>query len=133
MDRGLIRVQGDAGERTGERMRRGLILIQGNAGGWCGADMIAGTVAVQGEVGPMAGSGMRRGTLFLAREPKGLPVTFNDNGIQELAYIGLLLHELARVAEEGGWSTLRKRPVRRLLGDVGDGGIGEILWPAGTG
>jgi len=132
MDRGLILVRGDAGERAGERMRRGLILIQGDAGGWCCADMIAGTVAVAGSIGPMAGSGIRRGTLLLAREPQGLPVTFNDNGAHRLSFLGLMLRELAGLSGAGQWDTLVGKPVQRLLGDVGAGGIGEILWPTGS-
>jgi len=126
---GLIHVSGSTGDRAGERMRRGMILIDGDAGSYCGANMIAGTIVVQGTVGRMAGSGMRRGTLLLSRAPEGLPVTFNDNGIHELSFIGLLIGELVRQTELGAWATSASS-VRRFLGDLGDGGIGEILWPA---
>ena len=129
MSGGLIHVTGRAGDRAGERMRRGMILIDGDTGSYCGANMIAGTIVVQGTVYPMAGSGMRRGTLLLSREPHGLPATFNDNGIHDLSFLGLLLGELARNTQLGAWGAAAPS-VHRFLGDVGDGGIGEILWPA---
>lgn len=131
MSGGLIRVTGAAGDRVGERLRRGMILIQGDAGNYCGANMIAGTIVVQGAVGPMAGSGMRRGTLLLSREPEGLPATFNDNGVQELSFLHLLLGELDGMTDLGVWSIPQGFSARRHLGDLGNGGIGEILWPAG--
>lgn len=129
MNRGLIVVRGRAGDRVGERMRRGMILIQGDAGSYCGVGLIAGTIVVQGHVGPMAGSGMRRGTILLSHQPDGLPVTFNDNGVQELSFLGLLLSELGNLTKLNAWNPEQGLYARRFLGDLSDGGMGEILWP----
>jgi formylmethanofuran dehydrogenase subunit C len=131
MSGGLIRVTGNTGDRVGERLRRGMILIQGDTGSHCGVNMIAGTIVVGGAVGPMAGSGMRRGTLLLSREPAGLPATFNDNGLHDLSFLGLLLRDLNGMMDLSAWSNGTRLSARRYLGDIGDGGIGEILWPAG--
>ncbi|MGB5831435.1 MAG: formylmethanofuran dehydrogenase subunit C [Thiohalocapsa sp.] len=134
MSGGQIQVIGNAGDRVGERMRRGLILVQGDAGSYCGVNMIAGSIAVQGRVGAMAGSGMRRGTLLLSREPAELPSTFNDNGVHdELSFLRLLFRELATLTDLGPWAESGATSIRRYLGDIGDGGMGEIVWPATDG
>jgi formylmethanofuran dehydrogenase subunit C len=132
MSGGLIGVGGKAGDRAGERLRRGMVLIRGDAGTFCGANMIAGTVAVGGKAGDMAGSGMRRGTLLLTQAPESLPVTFNDNGEHELSFLGLLLRGLSQLGDLDAWSGTHPPRARRFLGDLGEGGIGEILWPAGV-
>ena len=108
----------------------GLILIQGNAGCWCGVNMIAGTIIVQGDIGAMAGSGMRRGTLVLSSPPHDLPSTFNDNGVHDLSFLRLLLAQLDTLADLGPWAASPRPNARRYLGDLADGGMGEILWPA---
>ena len=130
MSGGLIQVRGDAGDRVGERLRRGVILIEGDAGDYGGANMIAGTLVVLGLAGAMTGSGMRRGTLLLTRPPRSLPSTFNDNGVHELSFLGLLIGELEGLADLGAWAGKPRMSARRYLGDLGDGGLGEILWPA---
>lgn len=131
MDGGLILVSGSAGDRVGERLRRGTILIQGNCGDYGAVNLIAGTLVVLGRVGAMPGSGMRRGTLLLGHAPEDLPTTFVDNGDQRLVFMSLLLRELARLADLGTWSEAPSPPARRFLGDMAEGGLGEILWPAG--
>ena len=67
MQGGLVLVDGDTGDRLGDRMRRGMVLIEGNAGDYCASRMVAGTIAVWGSVGKLPGLGMRRGTLLLQR------------------------------------------------------------------
>ncbi len=123
---GTILVKGDAGDRAGDLMRRGTILIGGNAGDYCASRMVAGTIAVFGQCGRQTGLSMRRGTLLLTREPTSLPATFNDNGWHELAFLPLLTHSF--LGHEG-FPSLRERGgrVRRWLGDLRCGGMGEIL------
>jgi formylmethanofuran dehydrogenase subunit C len=130
MSGGLIHVCGNAGDRAGERMRRGTILIEGDCGAYCGLNIITGTIAVLGGIGEMAASGMRRGTLLLGQAPEALPSTFVDNGIQRLSFLSLLIAELNRFAALDRWSEIACPPVHRLLGDLAESGMGEILWPA---
>ena len=124
---GLVLVDGDTGDRLGDRMRRGMVLIEGNAGDYCASRMVAGTIAVWGSVGTMPGLGMRRGTLLLQRTPSALPPTFNDCGVYPLNFLTLLVRS---------WRTLRSKysnlpdsglRVRRYMGDVANDGRGEIL------
>jgi len=123
---GLLTVRGNAGDRAGDQMRRGTLLIGGDAGDYCASRMVAGTLAVLGRCGRQTGLSMRRGTLLLTSEPASLPASFNDNGEHELAFLPLLtasFHELA------GFAELRQRGarVRRWLGDLRCGGMGEVL------
>jgi formylmethanofuran dehydrogenase subunit C len=127
MSGGAILVRGSAGARAGERLRRGTIVVAGDCGDDAGANMIAGTLAIMGTAGRMTGSGMRRGTILLSRPPASLPVTFADNGLQDLAFLALLLREIATMTDIGPWAS--PRPAHRLLGDIADGGMGEILLP----
>ena len=57
MQGGLVLVDGDTGDRLGDRMRRGMVLIEGNAGDYCASRMVAGTIAVWGTVGKLPGLG----------------------------------------------------------------------------
>ncbi len=128
MQGGLVLVDGDTGDRLGDRMRRGMVLIEGNAGDYCASRMVAGTIAVWGTVGKLPGLGMRRGTLLLQRPSSALPPTFNDCGEYPLNFLTLLVRS---------WRTLRSKyysklpdsglRVRRFMGDVANGGRGEIL------
>lgn len=128
MQGGLVLVDGDAGDRLGDRMRRGMVLIEGNAGDYCASRMVAGTIAVWGTVGKLPGLAMRRGTLLLQRPSSPLPPTFNDCGEYPLNFLTLLVRS---------WRTLRSKyysklpdsglRVRRYMGDVANGGRGEIL------
>ncbi len=123
---GLLRVRGSAGDRAGDLMRRGIILIEGDCGDYAASRMVAGSLLVLGRCGSHTGWGMRRGSLLSATEPRSLPVTFNDNGLQRLSFLSLLCQTLA---EQTGLAELRERGprVRRWLGDLGCGGKGEIL------
>jgi formylmethanofuran dehydrogenase subunit C len=127
MSGGTILVRGSAGARAGERLRRGTIVIAGDCGNDAGVNMIAGTLAIIGTAGRMTGSGMRRGTILLSGPPASLPVTFADNGVQDLTFMAVLLREIATMTDIGPWGA--PRPARRLLGDIADGGMGEILLP----
>jgi formylmethanofuran dehydrogenase subunit C len=131
MGGGLIRVGGNAGDRAGERLRRGLILIGGDAGDYCGTGLIAGTLAVLGQAGRMVGSGMRRGTLLLSGAPISLPSTFNDNGAHHLSFVPLLLAQLGELTELPTAFAARANEVHRFVGDLSEGGLGEVILPIG--
>ncbi len=127
MQGGLVLVDGDTGDRLGDRMRRGTVLVHGNAGAYCAARMVAGTIGVWGRVGGFPGLGMRRGTLLLAEPPEALLPTFNDCGAYPLNFLTLLIRS---------WRTLQSAfaslpdsgfRVRRFMGDLANNGRGEIL------
>ena len=122
---GAILVRGNAGDRAGDLMRRGTLLIGGDAGDYCASRMVAGSIAVLGACGKQTGLYMRRGTLLLSREPASLPASFNDNGRHELAFLPLLTHSF----QDPAFAALRERGsrVRRWLGDLRCGGMGEVL------
>lgn len=123
---GLVLIRGDAGERAGDRMRRGVVLIEGSAGDYCASRMGAGTIAVLGRTGAGIATGMRRGTLLLRETPE-LPPTFNDCGVHDLGFLQLLYRSWASLP--GGFAALpgNSLTVRRLVGDLGNGGKGEVL------
>lgn len=123
---GVVAVAGDVGDHLGDRMRRGLVLVGGRAGVACGARMLAGTLVVAGGCGELAGFGLRRGTLILGQAPENLPATFNDSGIADLSWIGLL--RLQAQAWLPGVVPVSGR-LRRYMGDLAFGGKGEILVP----
>ena len=124
---GIICVGKAVGMRAGERMRRGLLVVNGDAGRYCGSNLIAGTIVVTGQTDPGVGFGMRRGTILLLNEPSEIPVTFNECGTYSLAIVALLLRYL-RTVNRKAYSRLRSiREVRRLAGDIGCNGQGELL------
>ncbi len=127
MQGGTVVVRGDAGDRAGDRMRRGMLLIEGNAGDYCASRMVAGTIAVSGRIGRSPGVAMRRGTLLLLQRPAELLPTFNDCGEFPLSFLTLLVRSWR--ALPGSYASLSEAGlrVRRFMGDVGNGGRGEIL------
>lgn len=124
---GVVAVRRGAGDRAGHRMRRGLLLVGGDCGEACGAGMLAGTIAAARCAG-MPGLGLRRGSLLLQQEPAAWPVTFNDSGLVDLAWLGLLA--AASQAWLPGFLPANSQ-ARRHCGDLACGGKGEILiWQA---
>ncbi len=128
---GTIRVGGTAGHRAGERLRRGLVIIDGDAGDYLGVNMIAGTIAVAGRAGAWCGSGMRRGTLLLARQPVSMPATFNANGPRPPGFLALY-RPLLGVPWSGVFEG-RGDNLQRHLGDLAEGGQGELLIASAAG
>jgi formylmethanofuran dehydrogenase subunit C len=104
-------------------MRRGLVIVNGDAGDYLGGRMIAGTILVKHKVGRFAGYGLRRGSLILLDEPKELLPTFGDCGVMDFTYLRLLEHWLR---EQGKAISLGSR-ARRLMGDMAALGKGEML------
>ncbi|HSD59323.1 MAG TPA: formylmethanofuran dehydrogenase subunit C [Burkholderiales bacterium] len=127
MQGGTILVHGNAGERLGDRMRRGMVLVEGGCGDFCASRMGAGTIAVFGPTGTNVGFAMRRGTVILSH-PADLPPTFDDFGTHDLGFLRLLY---------GAWRSLPASRfaaisddsvrVRRFVGDLANGGKGEVL------
>jgi formylmethanofuran dehydrogenase subunit C len=127
MTGGAVLVGGRAGDRAGDAVRRGLILVQGHAGDFAASRMIAGTLVVLGRCGADPGYGMKRGTLLLGAEPDRRLATFNDNGRHELPWLKLLASHCARLGWSGRLPGADGARLRRLSGDLANGGKGEIL------
>lgn len=124
---GVICVGKTVGIRAGDRMRRGLLVVNGDAGRYCGSNLIAGTIVIIGQTAPGIGTGMRRGTILLLNEPSEIPPTFNDCGTFSLPILALLLRHISAVNRKA-YNRLRSiREVRRLAGDIGCNGQGELL------
>jgi formylmethanofuran dehydrogenase subunit C len=123
---GMILIKGNAGERTGDRLRRGTILIEGSVGDFCGSNMIAGTIAVLDRVGTGIGLGMRRGTLICTRMPAGIPLTFNDNGVHDLGFLRVMQKSFKDLDSRfASWPGSTR--AHRFSGDLACAGLGEIL------
>ena len=127
---GTVVVGGDAGDRAGDRMRRGMLLVEGNAGDYCASRMTAGTLVVLGSVGANPGFAMLRGTLLAGALRQGLLPTFNDCGEYDLGFLNLLQRSWQGLPGGFGRSPAIPGRVRRYMGDLANGGRGEILLPA---
>lgn len=125
MNRGVILVDGDAGNEAGAIMRRGLIAVQGNVGDFAGAFMIAGTLVVFGHLGSRPGAGIKRGSIVTFHPPELLP-SFQYDCLYQPAFMRLILQELrdrgAQVREE-----FITGQYHRYSGDFTALGKGEIL------
>lgn len=127
MTGGVIVLRGNSGDRIGDRQRRGTIIVEGNAGDYCGSRLIAGTIAILGKAGKLTGFNMKRGTLLLSEEAKSIPITFNDNGCQQLPFVTLLIRELGTWSDAFARLNHRDTRVQRYLGDRAGGGLGELI------
>ncbi len=125
MNRGLIVVEGNAGNEVGASMRRGLIVVQGDVGDFAGAFAVAGSIVVFGRLGPRAGAGLKRASIVTFHPPELLP-TFRYDCVYQPGFLRLLLQGLrargVQVSDEqlGGY-------YRRYSGDFNALGKGEIL------
>ena len=123
MHGGTVVVDGNCGDRLGDRMRRGVVLIRGATGSYCATRMLAGTIVVEGELGILPGLRMQRGTL-LAGHALQLPATFNDCGVHTFPFLYLLAHHLEALGHPLRLALVRSR---RYAGDLANDGQGEIL------
>lgn len=125
MNRGLIIVEGNAGNEVGAVMRRGLIVVKGNVGDFAGAFMIAGSIIVFGKLGVRAGAGMLRGTIVTFQKPELLP-TYRYDCVYQPVFLRLMMRDLCNhglsVPDEhmSGF-------YRRYSGDLTRLGKGEIM------
>lgn len=95
MNRGLIIVDGNAGNEAGALMRRGLIAVLGDVGDFAGAFMIAGSVIAFGRLGERAGAGMKRGTI-VAYSPLKLLPGFRYDCVYQAGFLRLVLESLRK-------------------------------------
>jgi formylmethanofuran dehydrogenase subunit C len=125
MNRGLIIVEGNAGNEVGAAMRRGLIVVTGTAGDFAGAFMIAGSIIVFGRLGIRAGAGLLRGAIVTFQPPELLPTYRYDCSYQP-DFLKLVFEDLRRQ----GLSIPDRYATgcyRRYSGDFNRLGTGEIL------
>jgi formylmethanofuran dehydrogenase subunit C len=108
-------------------MRRGLIAVQGDAGEFAGVRMIAGSIFVLGRLGGRAGARMKRGTIVAlgATEVKLLP-TFRYQCTYRPSYLPIYLRRL-RDYDLAVKSEHIEGQFRRYSGDITELGKGEIL------
>jgi len=124
MNRGLIILEGNAGNEVGAAMRRGLIAVKGDAGDFAGAFMIAGTIVVFGKIGIRAGAGLLRGTIVTFRKPELLP-TYRYDCTYRPEFLDMLFRELRNQGISIPDCT--EACFRRYSGDFNRLGKGEIL------
>ncbi len=122
---GIVVVDGNVGERAGERMRRGIILSRGSIGAAAGSRMVGGTIWTETGFGLDPGRLLRRGTLIGPSVERFLP-TFNNCGKHDLNILRIMNKY---VADTLGPLAPRPLPlmVRRFAGDLATLGKGEIL------
>ncbi len=122
---GTIVVDGDVGERAGDRMRRGTIIARGSFGAQAGSRMLGGTLWSETGFGASPGSLLRRGTL-IAPKIEAMPATFADCGRHDLTILRIFSRSMIELL-----GTLAPKPlppmVRRYAGDLSTAGKGEIL------
>jgi formylmethanofuran dehydrogenase subunit C len=125
MNRGLIIVEGNAGNEVGALMRRGLIAVAGNAGDFAGAFMIAGSIIVFGKLGIRAGAGLLRGSIISFQPAEVLP-TYRYGCSYRPDFLKLIFRELQRegLSIPDGCMT---GAYKRYSGDFNRSGKGEIL------
>ena len=125
MNRGLIIVEGNAGNEAGAGMRRGLIVVKGNTGDFAGAFMIAGTIVVFGKLGSRAGAGLVRGTIITFQPAELLP-TFRYDCRYRPEFLSVIWRDLrasgVSIGEDAGTGCFE-----RYSGDFNRLGKGEIL------
>jgi len=125
MNRGLIIVEGSAGNEVGALMRRGLIAVGGDVGDFAGAFMIAGSIFVFGKLGLRAGAGLLRGSIVTFQPAELLP-TYRYGCRYRPDFLNLAFQELRReglsIPEGPATGTYQ-----RYSGDFNRSGKGEIL------
>jgi formylmethanofuran dehydrogenase subunit C len=125
MNRGLIIVEGNAGNEVGAVMRRGLIAVTGNVEDFAGAFMIAGSIIVFGRLGVRTGAGLLRGTIVTFQDPELLP-TFHYDCRYRPDFLRLIFEDLRRHGLSIPAHYLSGH-FRRFSGDFNRLGKGEIL------
>lgn len=125
---GTVVVEGDIGERAGERMRRGIVVARGTFGTAAGSRMVGGTLWTETGFGACPGPLLRRGTLIGPKVEELLP-TFADCGRHDLVILNILSRYVAKTL-----GPLAPKPlpplVQKLAGDQATIGKGEILLTA---
>ena len=110
-----------------DRLRRGILIIEGDAGDDLGSRFIAGTIIALGKTPGRVGYLNKRGSIVLAKRPD-LPPTYVDCGPQNLTFAKLYARGLK--ADSAGAAAVLSGRLRRFGGDTSVYGKGEILTPA---
>ena len=125
---GTVVVEGNVGQRAGERMRRGVVVVRGKFGPAAGSRMVGGTLWTEAGFGARPGPLLRRGTLNGPSVDELLP-TFADCGRIDPVILGILSRYVAQTL-----GPLAPKPlpplVRKFAGDRATIGKGEILLTA---
>ena len=125
MNRGLILVDGNAGNEVGSVMRRGLIVVGGDTGDFTGVFATAGSIIVFGRLGARSGAGMKHGTIVAYHPPELLP-TFRFDCVYQPGFLRLFLQSL-RAHGVPVKDEYLAGSYRRYSGDLNALGKGEIL------
>ena len=129
MNEGFIAVNGNAGNRLGNRMRRGIIAVNGDVGFGACSCMIGGTVLLLGNSANLPGAHMRRGTVFCASLPSLPRASFFEQPFIQSAYFRSLESYLRERNLGIELDKFSQSTARRFVGDLNIGGMGEILTP----
>lgn len=125
MSGGIVVVDGDIGDRAGDRMRRGTIIVRRRCGAFAGSRMMGGTLWAEQGFGATPGVLMRRGSLIGLAVEHMLP-TFVDTGKHDLVILRILSRYLAGILGQRA-PRVPGGTVRRFAGDLATIGKGEIL------
>jgi len=125
---GTVLVDGNVGERAGERMRRGTVIARGKFGAAAGSRMVGGTLWTEAGFGPRPGPLLRRGTLIGPSVDEVLP-TFGDCGRIDPVILRIISRAIAEILGPLAPKALPPT-VRKLGGDMATIGKGEILLTA---
>lgn len=125
---GTVVVEGNIGQRAGERMRRGTVIARGTIGPAAGSRMVGGTLWTETGFGAGPGPLLRRGTLIGPKVESFLP-TFSDCGEHDLVVLKILSRYVAKTLGPLAPKPL-PRKVRKFAGDRATIGKGEILLTA---
>ena len=124
---GTLMITGACGNFLGYKMRRGIIVAHDTVGDHCASNMIAGTIIIGNRCGRYLGLGMRRGTVIFLEKVKLDVPTFNPCGSFSLPILAILRHHLHSINHHVAMRLAKIRKVRKLCGDLGYDGQGEIL------
>ncbi len=130
MTGGTLLIQGNAGNEIGQTMRRGLIAVGGDVGDLAGTNMLAGSIFAFGDCGIRQGAGMRRGTIGMLGATSFTPLpTFRRACRCALEILRLIERSLQAHQFHCPFS-LSELEIDLFIGDLLDGGRGELLLPA---
>ncbi|MEM7027026.1 MAG: formylmethanofuran dehydrogenase subunit C [Pseudomonadota bacterium] len=127
MNRGIIYIAGNVGDRLGDQMRRGMIFVKGKAGDYCGSRMHAGTIVILDSIGKYPGNAMRRGTILLAKKPKHIAASFKSCGNLKMQFLRLFFTQLSQIDDEFNFLKKHGPLAHRFSGDLARNGKGELL------
>ena len=122
---GTFIVDGDVGDNFGTAMRRGLSIISGNSGKNFGSRMLAGTIVLAGSTGDNCGFGMKRGSIIFLKVKPNIPSTFQQADYNFDSFWNFLTKSLEKNGQIS--SSISKKRVSRVVGDLAFGGKGEWL------